>query len=416
MASKLNRRTFLGATAASAFAPYFFSSSAHASDESPKIAGFDLTQTDYDPLQEWRPYTDRKLRVGLVGYGVCKFAADFYFQDHPNVEVVAVSDLFPDRCDELAKRTRCEKQYPSLEEMVKDDSIEAIFVATDAPSHARHCVLCLEHGKHVCHAVPVHYGQPEEGEKLLECVKKNRGLKYAMFETSSYHDDVYAMEKIYAAGGFGKLIYTEGEYNHTSEPGAPSIGSYGNWRGNGAPLWYPTHASAYYVTVTHKRFISVSCQGINPISDPNPKPNRVGNTYDMEVALLHTEEGGLARMMYSSSYGTYLENGRVRGEIGGFDSTYRPLEQGYTGTAKGQEIVASLGNSLRKPALPPGVEPGGHGGSHGYLCCDFVDAVLKDQETRVGIIDALNMTTFGYYAHLSATKDGELLKVPEYTL
>ena len=35
----------------------------------------------------------------------------------------------------------------------------------------------------------------------------------------------------------------------------------------------------------------------------------------MEVALLHTEEGGLARMMYSSSYGTYLENGRVRGEI-----------------------------------------------------------------------------------------------------
>ncbi|MBQ9873207.1 MAG: Gfo/Idh/MocA family oxidoreductase [Thermoguttaceae bacterium] len=185
MASKINRRKFLGASAASALAPYLFNGVGRA-DESPKIAGFDLTNTDYDPLQEWRPYTDRKLRVGLVGYGVCQFAAAFYFQDHPNVEVAAVSDLFPDRCAELARVTRCEKTYPSLEEMVKDDTIEAIFVATDAPSHPRHCRLVLEHGKHVCHAVPAHYGQPEEGEKLLECVKKNKGLKYAMFETSAF--------------------------------------------------------------------------------------------------------------------------------------------------------------------------------------------------------------------------------------
>ncbi len=410
---KINRRAFLGAVAASGTIPYFFSS-ASADEQSPKIAGFDQTNTDYDPLQEWRPYTDRKLRVGLVGYGVCQFSAEFSFQDHPNVEVVAVSDLFPERCAALAKRARCEKTYPSLEEMVKDDSIEAIFVATDAPSHARHCILCLEHGKHVCHAVPVHYGQPEEGERLLECVKKNRGLKYAMFETSAFHDDLYAMEKIYKAGGFGKLIYTEGEYNHTTAPGAPSIGSYGNWRGSGSPLWYPTHASAYYVGVTHKRFLDVCARGIEPFT---PKePNGIGNTFVAEVALLNTEEGGLARIMYSESYGDYLENGRVRGEIGGFDSTYRPLEAGYTGTEEGRKIVAELGASLRKPALPPGVEPGGHGGSHGYLCNDFVDACLKDQEPRVGIIDALNMTTLGYYAHLSAAKDGEVFKLPHYTL
>ncbi len=416
MSSKLNRRAFLGAATASAFVPYFFSPAARGSDESPKIAGFDLTDSDYDPLQEWRPYTDRKLRVGLVGYGVCQFSAEFYFQNHPNVEVVAVSDLFPDRCDALAKRVKCEKTYPSLEEMVKDDSIEAIFCATDAPSHPKHCILCLEHGKHVCHAVPVHYGQPEEGERLLECVKKNRGLKYAMFETSAFHDDVYAMEKIYQAGGFGKIVYSEGEYNHTTAPGSPSIGSYGGWRGSGAPLWYPTHATAYYVAVTHKRFVDVSARGIQPFDDPNPTPNKCGNTFVAEVALLNTEEGGLSRMMYSESYGTYLENGRVRGEIGGFDATYVPLEQGYTGTGDGQNIVKALGNKIRKPALPPGVEPGSHGGSHGYLCNDFVDAVLKDQEPRVGIIDALNMTTPGYYAHLSATRDGEVFKLPEYTL
>ncbi|MDQ3439933.1 MAG: Gfo/Idh/MocA family oxidoreductase [Planctomycetota bacterium] len=84
---------------------------------------------------------------------MCRFAAAFGFQDHPNVEVIAVSDLLPDRCAGLAKAARCGKTYPSLEEMVKDDKIEAIFVATDAPQHAKHCIEVLKHGKHVASAV-----------------------------------------------------------------------------------------------------------------------------------------------------------------------------------------------------------------------------------------------------------------------
>ncbi|MGB1775659.1 MAG: hypothetical protein ACPHGV_04940, partial [Synechococcus sp.] len=40
----------------------------------------------------------------------------------------------------LMKACRCDRSYESLEQMVKDRKIEAIFVATDAPSHARHCI------------------------------------------------------------------------------------------------------------------------------------------------------------------------------------------------------------------------------------------------------------------------------------
>ena len=404
---KIDRRSFLGAAVASVATPYVFSSASRADE---KVPGFDQTETESSE-KKWEPYTDRKLRVGLVGYGYCKFSAAFSFQDHPNVEIVAVSDLFPDRCAELAKKVKCEKTYPSLEEMVKDDSIEAIFCATDAPSHARHAKLCLEHGKHVCHAVPVFYGNPDDGDALFETAKKNPDLKYAMFETSTFHDDVYAMEKIYKAGGFGKIVYSEGEYDHTKEPTAPSYPSYNDWRKNGFPLWYPTHATAYYVGVTHQSFLDVSAQGIRS-TYPGVDPNKfVG-----EAAFLHTSEGGLSRMMCCNAYGTYLEAGRVRGQIGGFDATYVPISEAYTGNADGRKIVEALGDSIKKPALPPGVEAGGHGGSHGYLCCDFVDAILKDQNTRVGIVDALNMTVPGYYAHLSALKDGETLKVPQYSL
>ena len=43
----------------------------------------------------------------------------------------------------LAKACRCEKTYDSCEEMLKDDSIEAVFIATDAPSHARLAIAAL---------------------------------------------------------------------------------------------------------------------------------------------------------------------------------------------------------------------------------------------------------------------------------
>jgi hypothetical protein len=91
------------------------------------IQGFDDTAAEADLSTEWKSVSDRKIRVGIVGYGACRFGAAFSFQEHPNVTVAAVSDLFEDRRAALARACRCEKTYPSLEEMIKDDSIEAVF-------------------------------------------------------------------------------------------------------------------------------------------------------------------------------------------------------------------------------------------------------------------------------------------------
>ena len=417
MSDQLNRRSFLGA---SALAAGSFSLMGYLrGEEKPaeQIPGFDQTATDYDKTKEWRPFSDKKVKVGIVGYGVCRFGAAFEFQNHPNVEVVAVSDLFPDRCEGLAKACRCEKTYPSLEEMVKDDSIEAIFCATDAPSHARHAILCLEHGKHVCHAVPVFYGDIDIAERLLETVKKNRGLKYAMFETSVFHDDLYAMEKIYAAGVFGKLIYSEGEYCHPHTIGEPPLGSYKDWRKNGVPHWYPTHGSAYYMSITHGSLLDVSARGVAPFQG-DVQPNANGNTFKTEASIFRTSEGGIFRLVNSASQGEYLEAGRVRGEYAGYDG-HNGRVDGFVGDKFGKErMEAAVKNGivLKKPALPPGVGAGGHGGSHGYLSNDFIEAILLDRQPVVGILDALNMTVPGYYAHLSALKDGETMKIPQYTL
>jgi len=365
------------------------------------IQGFEEAPADPNVSKGWEPVSDRKVRVGIVGYGTCKFGAAFSFQNHPNVDIVAVSDLFPDRCAALAKACRCKKTYPSLEEMVKDDRIEAIFLATDAPSHARHAIEVLRHGKHVTSAVPAVWGSLEDGDRLFEAVKTS-GKKYMMFETSSFRADCYAMRQIYQAGGFGRLVYSEGEYYHFH---SHQIGSYKNWRVGCIPLWYPTHSTAYYVGVTDKPFTSVSCTGSNSgLASLKPGANRYNNTFSDQIALFETAEGGASRMlMCRGIQGAGGETGRVFGEKGSMNGLK------YRGT------MSKLPN-IKRPPLPPGVKPGGHGGSHGQLRNEFVLSILEDRRPLVDIVQALNMTVGGIVASQSALKDGERLKVPQYKL
>ncbi len=395
-----SRRGFLQRAAALAgVATVGFQQTLRAEENKP-IQGFEKTVDDPNASKGWQPFSDKKIRVGIVGYGVCKFGAAFGFQNHPNVEIVAVSDLLPDRGAELAKICRCNKSYPSLEELVKDDKIEAVFVATDAPNHARHCIEVLKHGKHVACAVPAAFGSLKEAEELFRAVKKS-GRKYMMFETSSFHEDLFAMRQIYNAGGLGKLVYSEGEYYHYMDT---PIDSYKGWRIGLPPQWYPTHSNAYYNCVTGGSFTEVSCIGMpSQIEHLRPANNRYKNSFGTEVALFRTSEGGTSRMAVSwDTPGAGGEMGRIRGQRGSYYGKYDGLEKVLPDT--------------NRPPLPPGVAGGGHGGSHGYLMNEFVTAILQDRTPLVDIIMALNLTVPGIVAHQSALKGGELMKIPQFKI
>lgn len=368
------------------------------------IQGFDETEAGQLKQEAWKAVSDRRIRVGIAGYGVCKFGAAFGFQNHPNVEVVAATDLSPERCAELAKVTGAKRTYASCEEMFeKDNEIEAVFIATDAPSHARLCIAGLKRGLHVASAVPAVFGldQRELADELLATVKAT-GKVYALFETSSFHEDNYAMHKIYQAGGFGKLVYSEGEYYHYNPAG---LASYNNWRWGLPPQYYPTHSNAYYTCVTLGSFTSVTCLGIKSLLDRfQPGANTYGNSFATEIALFRTSEGGMSRMAVSWDMpGAHGEKGRVYGQQGSFEERY-----------SGQADVTRVDKS--KWQLPPSMPAGGHGGSHGYLTDDFVSSILTKRQPRVNVATALNTTVPGIYAHLSAMKDGETLKIPQYRL
>lgn len=396
-----SRRGFLyGASAAMGAGAYAALGDGPTDDTGEVIPGFERVKANRGREQPLN--TDRKVRVGIAGYGLCKFGAAWHFQDHPNVEVVASSDLDPGRGAALAKAVRSKKQYASCEKMLEDKDVDAVFIATDAPTHAPLSILALNHGKHVACAVPAVFGAnaDEEAAQLFEAVRKS-GCKYHLMETSSFHAPVYRYHVQYQAGALGKLIYSEGEYYHDKAGG---LGSYNpktgkidkhGWRRGMPPMWYPTHATAYYVTTTGGRLTDVSCVGMPSIyAELKPDGNVYENPFGTEIALFKTSEGGMSRMAVSWDM---------------------PSAHGEKGRVYGQKRVSKAVPGEARPPLPKGIPAGHHGGSSGYHTNDFIKSILLDLDPFVGIGDALNMTMAGVAAHKSAMKDGEWLKVPQYS-
>src|SRR5262249_19956870 len=194
--------------------------------------------------------------------------------------------------------------------------------------------------------VPAVWGSLEQADQLYEAVKKARGLKYMMFETSYFHPGLWPMRQIYKAGGFGKHVYSEGEYYHYHDGSAP-MPSYKGWRDGPPPLWYATHSTAYYVGVTGGTLTHVSCQA-KPSNWYWLKPgaNKFDNTHATETALFHTSDGGAFRALCCyDSPGHEGVKGRFRGELGSFD--------GDAGDGKNWGTFAGLTDGKgNKKALP----------------------------------------------------------------
>jgi len=366
------------------------------------MMGFD--ETALGPLANVKvePFSDRKVRIGIAGEGVCTFGSQFGYQNHPNAEVVACAELDAGKRAILQQRVRARRIYASCEEMIaREREIDAVYIATDAPSHARLAILALEHGLHVVSAVPAVFGeeQLEFVPKLVEAARRS-GRLYMMNETSAFRANCYAMRKIFEKGGFGNVVYTEGEYFHHGV--GKTVGSYLGWREGLPPLWYATHSTAYFTCVTHRRFTEVTCLG-RPSVDAVERKRRYGNPFGSEVSFLACEGGGSARMAVCYDMPCVnSETGRLWGQKGSF------VGDRFLG---GEERLSGI--EFLRPPLPPGMPAGGHGGSHGYLTDDFLRGLLvKGHKVCVDLKTALDSTIAGIYAHRSALRDGETLKIP----
>lgn len=402
MENKINRRQFIhlmGATSAAAcLSPRF------------AFAG--------------QPVSDRKVRVGIVGG---RFGLGFFFNEHPNCIVEAVSDLIPDRREKLMRTYQCNKSYESLERMLKDPKIEAVALFTPAPDHARHTIESLNAGKHVLCAVPVAM-TVQECQDVLEAVKRT-GLTYMMAETSTYRQEVISAKKFYQKGDFGNIFSSAAQYYHPglevlffTPEGKPT------WRHGLPPMLYPTHVTSYLISVTGERLASVSCLGWGDDS-PMLKNNPYNNPFWNETAFFKTNRGNafVGEVCWKGAL-VGAERGEWRGDKMSFYSEYKGVDV-HKVFATEKKGLDDGGFSIAEPEMEPYKQElwwktdllpkpmrheSGHGSSHCFITHEFISAVINNRKPEVDIYEALAYTVPGIIAHDSAMKDGETLLIPDF--
>ena len=365
-----------------------------------------------------------KVRIGIIGGG---FGASFYFHEHPNCIVEAVSDLHKDRRVHLMEVYGCKKSYDSLELLLQDSNIDAVFIATPAPDHVRHVVASLDAGKHVLCAVPAAL-TVEDCYPLRDAVRRT-GLTYMMAETSVYRQNTISVRQFYNEGKFGEIFSAAAEYNHPGlealwfEDGKPT------WRHGLPPLLYPTHCTSFLISVTGERLTSVSALGWGDQS-PLLKNNPYQNPFWNETAFFQTNKNHPFRVEVNWK-GSLInaERAEWRGENMSFissptESSEHTIVRSVDTVGKddaGFQIKSNVTEKYLQPKwwktdlLPKSLRhDSGHDGSHVFITHEFIDSIINKRKPIVNVYEALAYTAPGIIAHQSALKNGEYMKIPDF--
>ena len=375
-----------------------------------------------------------KLKAVIVGLG---FGGAFVpiWRDHPDVGEVGVCELDPKLCARVAAEYGIPLIYPSLDEVLADETVDAVHLVTAIPDHAEQTVRVLDAGKHCACTVPM--ATTMEGIQAIRGAVERSGKKYMMMETTLYTYQYLYVKRLLESGELGRVQFLRGSHYQDME----------NWPSYWAglpPFWYGTHAIAPLVGLSGSRITAVSCLGSGTM---RPELTRqYGNPFPIETAHFRFENGLAAeatRSLFETAR-TYQEGLFVYGSKKSFEWGFADGDKPYVtsllpadeaarprGLPTPVEIIEDLPNdfsSLPEPlwrytvggdydptnpqlSLKKGAG-GGHHGSHPHLVHEFVRSIVEDRAPAVDWSLAANITAAGILAHQSALLGGGWISLP----
>lgn len=110
------------------------------------------------------------MKIGIIGAGNIASVVAATMKVLGEVECYAVASRNLEKAERFAAKYGFERAYGSYEEMIADENVELIYIATPHSHHYKHMKLCIEAGKHVlCEkAFTVNTKQAEEIFQLAE--------------------------------------------------------------------------------------------------------------------------------------------------------------------------------------------------------------------------------------------------------
>jgi len=164
------------------------------------------------------------IRVGVIGFGMAgKIFHTAVIAATPGLELAAIVQR---KGDEAAKAYPEAKIARSIEEMLEDESIRLVVVATPSDAHFEHAKQCLEAGRNVVVDKPFTLTSAE-ARTLIDLAQEKKVLVTA-YQSRRWDGDFVTLKQVIASGELGKVVSYESHLDrYRAEP------RLGAWRESG---------------------------------------------------------------------------------------------------------------------------------------------------------------------------------------
>jgi len=241
------------------------------------------------------------VRMGVIGCGAISGAYLGMAQNFPIVEVAACADLDAERARAQAEKFGVPRVL-SVDELLRDDSIELVMNLTIPKAHAEVAMRAIEAGKHTYAEKPLGVTR-EEGRRVLDAATK-RGVLVGCAPDTFMGAGLQTARKLIDDGAIGKPVaFTAFMMGRGHEHWHPSPEFY--YEPGGGPMF---DMGPYYVTALLNLFGPVKrVMGMASISMPQrtissePKRGKVIDvqTEDHVVGTMEFENGAVGTIITS---------------------------------------------------------------------------------------------------------------------
>ena len=154
-------------------------------------------------------YSEKKLRIGIIGTGgISGSHIDAYLRQ-PDVEIVAGCDLIEGKAEEKFADFEIEgaKYFTDYKEMIDTVELDAVSVCTYNCTHAECTIYALEHGIHVLLEKPFTVTL-DEAIEVMKAEKKSGKIVSVGFQPR-FDANMQMIKKIVQSGELGRVYYVQ---------------------------------------------------------------------------------------------------------------------------------------------------------------------------------------------------------------
>ncbi|MEO8622620.1 MAG: Gfo/Idh/MocA family oxidoreductase [bacterium] len=148
------------------------------------------------------------LRWGLIGSGdIARKRVAPALRDLASCDLVAVCRGRPELAEAFAREFGARRWYATPEELLADDEIDAVYLATPVHLHAAHAIAAAHAGKHVLCEKPMAMNVKECDEMIAACAANGVALGVAYY--LHFYPAVLKIKALIASGELGKLVMSQ---------------------------------------------------------------------------------------------------------------------------------------------------------------------------------------------------------------